>query len=438
MKNNWLHKILNSVFLKLLLVIVVTGVCINLLVGGFFMYFFMDAMKNTPFRNNVVQYLEYLINDFGSPPDFQRAKEISQKLTLEIRYEGTDKKWATSKEMPPVNEMRLRKIYDRPLVYTGRSQGKSFIVFRDGQNQYTFDFIKSYEHQSFSEVKILFLIVFLTGMLVCVYFVIRRILNPIKLLNEGVQQVSSGNLNYLVPVKKSDELGNLADAFNSMTVRIRQMLHSREQLLLNVSHELRSPLTRMKVALEFLPDNSAKKNLSEDISEMGTMISEILETERLKSEYGQLNLQPTELANIVEEVIATFEHAYPNIIYENKAGKTILNIDRQRIKTVINNLLTNAIKYSENASEPVRVLLEQKESDIVLQIKDSGKGIPEEDLQHILEPFYRVDKSRDRNTGGYGLGLSLCKTIIETHKGKIEVESKIGKGTVVKLFLPIS
>jgi len=275
-------------------------------------------------------------------------------------------------------------------------------------------------------------------MLVCVYFVIRRILNPIKLLNEGVQQVSSGNLNYLVPVKKSDELGNLADAFNSMTVRIRQMLHSREQLLLNVSHELRSPLTRMKVALEFLPDNSAKKNLSEDISEMGIMISEILETERLKSEYGQLNLQPTELANIVEEVIATFEHAYPNIIYENKAGKTILNIDRQRIKTVINNLLTNAIKYSENASEPVRVLLEQKESDIVLQIKDSGKGIPEEDLQHILEPFYRVDKSRDRNTGGYGLGLSLCKTIIETHKGKIEVESKIGKGTLVKLFLPIS
>lgn len=438
MQNNWLHKILNSVFLKLLLVIVITGVCINLLVGGFFIYFFMDSMKNTPFRKNVVQYLEYLINDFGPSPDFQKAKEISQKLTLEIRYESPHKKWATSKEMPPVKEMRLRKINERPLVYIGRSQGKSFIVFRDGQNQYTFDFVKSYLHQSFFEIKILFLIVLLTGMLVCVYFVIRRILKPIKLLNKGVEQVSRGNLNYLVPVKKSDELGNLADAFNSMTVRIRQMLHSREQLLLNVSHELRSPLTRMKVALEFLPENSAKKNLSEDISEMGTMISEILETERLKSEYGQLNLQPTELANIVEEVIATFEHAYPNIIYENKAGKTILNIDRQRIKTVINNLLTNAIKYSENAGEPVRILLEQKESDIVLQIKDSGKGIPEEDLQHILEPFYRVDKSRDRNTGGYGLGLSLCKTIIEAHKGKIEVESKISKGTVVNLLLPIS
>ena len=401
------------------------------------MYFFMDSMKSTPFRKNVVQYLEYLINDFGPSPDFQKAKEISQKLTLEIRYEGSDKKWTTSEELPPVNDMKLRKINERPLVYIGRSQGKAFIVFRDGQNQYTFDLVKSYEHQSFSEIKILFLIVFLTGMFVCVYFVIRRILKPIKLLNKGVEQVSSGNLNYLVPVKKSDELGNLADAFNSMTARIREMLHSREQLLLNVSHELRSPLTRMKVALEFLPENSAKKNLSEDISEMETMISEILETERLKSEYGRLNIQPTELANIVEEVIATFKHAYPDIIYENKVGKTILNIDRQRIKTVINNLLTNAIKYSENASEPVQILLEHKEPDIVLQIKDSGKGIPEEDLQHILEPFYRVDKSRNRNTGGYGLGLSLCKTIIEAHKGKIEVKSKIGKGTVVKLFLPI-
>jgi len=110
MQNNWLHKILNSVFLKLLLVIVITGVCINLLVGGFFMYFFMDAMKYTPFRNNVVQYLEYLINDFGPSPDFQKAKEISKKLTLEIRYEGPYKKWTTSKELPPVNEMRLRKI----------------------------------------------------------------------------------------------------------------------------------------------------------------------------------------------------------------------------------------------------------------------------------------------------------------------------------------
>lgn len=437
MQNNLLHKILNSVFLKLLLVIVITGVCINLLVGGFFMYFYMDSMKNAPFRKNVVRYLEYLINDFGPSPDFQKAKEISQKLTIEIRYEGPYKKWATSEELPPVNEMRLRKINEKPLVYIGRSQGRSFIVFRDGQKQYIFDFVKSYEHQSFSEIKILFLIVFLTGMLVCVYFVIRRILKPIKLLNTGVEQVSSGNLNHLVPVKKSDELGNLADAFNSMTNRIRQMLHSREQLLLNVSHELRSPLTRMKVALEFLPENLTKKNLSEDISEMETMISEILETERLKSEYGQLNFQPTELSNIVEEVIATFEHTFSDILYENKAERTILNIDRQRIKTVINNLLINAIKYSENAGEPVRILLEQKESDIVLQIKDLGKGIPEDDLQHIFEPFYRVDKSRSRNTGGYGLGLSLCKTIIEAHKGKIEVESKIGKGTVVKLLLPI-
>ena len=143
-----------------------------------------------------------------------------------IRYESPNKKWTTSEELPPVNEMRLRKINERPLVYIGRSQGKSFIVFRDGQIQYTFDFVKSYEHQSFSEIKILFLIVFLTGMFVCVYFVIRRILKPIKLFNKGVEQVSGGNLNYLVPVKKSDELGNLADAFNSMTGRIREMLHS--------------------------------------------------------------------------------------------------------------------------------------------------------------------------------------------------------------------
>ncbi len=438
MKNSWLHTILNSVFLKLLLVIVITGVCINLVVGGFFMYFYMGSMKNTPLRKNAVQYLEYLIHDLGTPPDFQRAKEISQELSLEIRYDGPGEKWATSKELPPMQDMRLRKFGESPHVNIGRAQGKSFLVFTDGQNQYTFDLVKSYEQQSYAEIKILFLTIFLMCMLVCVYFVIRRILKPIKRLNEGVQQISAGNLEHQVPVSKSDELGNLADAFNAMTVRIREMLHSREQLLLNVSHELRSPLTRMKVAMEFLPETSAKKNLSEDILAMETMVSEILETERLKSEFGQLTLQPTELENIVREVIAAFEHTYPGIVFKNKTKTTALNLDRQQIKTVLNNLLDNAIKYSENTSAPIRILLEQKNPYIVLQIKDSGKGIPAQDLQHIFEPFYRVDKSRDRNTGGYGLGLSLCETIIEAHKGKIEVESTVGKGTVVNLFFPIT
>lgn len=414
----------------------VTGVCINLLVGGFFIYFYMASVKNTPFRKNVVQYLEYMIQDLGSPADFQRAGEISKNVSLEIRYEGPEGEWTTSKELPPVEDMQLEKFTESPGVFIGKAQSKSFLVFTDGNNRYTFDLIKSYEQQRFAWLKITVLIIFLSLLLVCVYFIIRKILKPIRQLNEAVQQISDGNLDHQVPVNKSDELGSLSDAFNSMTLRIKEMINARDQLLLNVSHELRSPITRMKVAMEFLPDTTAKKNLTEDIAEMETMVSEILETERLRSEHGRLNLQPTVLADIMQEVVDYFAESYPDISFENKAHHAPLNLDRQLIKTVFNNILDNAVKHSKKTGTPIRVSLTQKDSYSVVHIRDTGEGIPAEDLANIFEPFYRADKSRDRKTGGYGLGLSLCKTIMEAHNGKIEIDSQAGRGTVVQLFFP--
>ena len=123
---------------------------------------------------------------------------------------------------------------------------------------------------------------------------IRWILKPVRWLSDGVRQVSSGNFDYRMPVKRLDEFGTLAEAFNSMTGRIREMLHARERLLLDVSHELRSPITRMKVALEFMPDSAVAQGMRADIHDMETMISEILETQRLGSPYGSLNLEETD------------------------------------------------------------------------------------------------------------------------------------------------
>lgn len=438
MKRNWFNTILNSVFLKLLLVIVISGVCINLAVGGFFMYLYRGSMKNMPFRKNVAHYLQYVINDLGSPPDLQRARELSQKLSVDIGVEGPGGKWATTDSFPSVGEMEVKEFSEQPPVSIGKYQGKSYLILRQGRTYYVFDMVKSYIQQRFVETKILFLIALLTCMLVCVYCVIRWILKPITWLHEGVREVSAGNLNHRLPVKKSDELGALAEAFNYMTGRIREMLHAREQLLLDVSHELRSPVTRMKVALEFLPDTETKENIREDISDMENMISEILETERLRSDYGRLSLQPVDIGGLVREVIASFEHAAPAILFETDCSGVTLSIDVQRIKTVLKNIFDNAIKYSENKGAPVRAVLEQKPPYCILHVTDSGQGIPPEDLPHIFEPFYRVDKSRSKHTGGYGLGLSLCKTIMEAHKGKIEVKSSPGRGTTISLYFPAS
>jgi signal transduction histidine kinase len=241
-----------------------------------------------------------------------------------------------------------------------------------------------------------------------------------------------------VPLKRSDELRDLAEAFNDMTDRIRDMLKSKEQLLLDVSHELRTPLTRMKVALEFLEDSQAKQSLQGDIEEMEKMVSEILETARRQHKYENLKKQPTNLAVLIQQTTAAFENQPPGVEIMDFPSEIEVKIDSEQIKTVFENVLNNAIKYSEAESNPVQVTCELHKSYAVIRIRDFGIGIPPEDRVHIFEPFYRVDKSRTKDTGGYGLGLSLCKTIMEAHGGKIEVQSTPQEGTTVSLYFPLT
>jgi signal transduction histidine kinase len=214
------------------------------------------------------------------------------------------------------------------------------------------------------------------------------------------------------------------------------MLHTKEQLLLDVSHEMRSPLTRVKVALEFLPDGKAKESIACDVAEMEKMINEILETARMLHLSGKLKLKQIFLADLLKEVLPEFESQSPGVQADDLPSGVAIRIDPEQIKTVFKNILSNAIKYSRPDSDPVRIFVKSRLPHIAVQIADKGIGIPQDELRFIFEPFYRVDKSRAKDTGGYGLGLSLCKTIMEAHGGRIEVESEPDVGTTVTLFFP--
>ena len=266
------------------------------------------------------------------------------------------------------------------------------------------------------------------------YLSMRKVLRPVKWLNEGVQEVSKGNLHHIVPLKKSDELRDLAEAFNAMTERIREMLKAKEQLLLDVSHEMRSPLARMKVALEFLPEGKSKNSIQSDLEEMEKMISDILDTARRYHVHGELNRQKINLIDLLHEILPVFKDQPPGVQTNDLPTSIEIDVDPEQIKTVLNNVVNNAIKYSQPESKAVQISCQRRESYVILRIHDDGIGIPEEELPFILEPFYRVDKSRSKKTGGYGLGLSLCKTIMGAHGGKIDIESKDGSGTTVSLY----
>ena len=436
MRINFFNRIIRSVFTKLLVVIVLAGICINLVVVGFFVHL-RDAFVG-PFHKNVVQYLNYLITDMGSPPALDRAREIARESFLEIRYESSDQSWTTSDALPAVFRGRFVPWHQNPDVRFGKFKGRHIIEVSTQTGRFIFGPSRNLPVESARHRLFAIMLILLTAILAVAFFVIRHILRPVKWLNTGVQEVSRGNLKHRVPLKKSDELRDLAAAFNDMTDRIRDMLHTKDQLLMDISHELRTPLTRMKVALEFLTESQAKENLQDDIADMEKMVTEILETARLHHKYADLKKQLTNLTALLKQTLKTFENQTPGIKVVDLPSEIDVRVDPEQVKTFFENILSNAVKYSEAESKPVRVSCDLRESYAVIRITDFGIGIPEEELVHIFEPFYRVDKSRTKDTGGFGLGLSLCKTIMEAHDGKIEVQSEPGEGTTVSLFFPLA
>lgn len=281
-------------------------------------------------------------------------------------------------------------------------------------------------------VGIIFLVMVFGGM------ALRRMFGPLRMLLRGVQEVSEGNLDFQFPIDgRHGEINYLSDQFNQMVGHIKEMIRSKDQLLLDVSHELRSPLTRLKVALEMTPKGKMRESMLKDVVEMETMLTEILETERLKNGNGKLSLSPVDLAALAGEMAKRYKGRKPGLKLLNGKESRIVTADVARVKTVLQNVLENALKYSAGQRKPVEIGLTAEPNGVGVTIRDFGPGIPLGEQEKIFEPFYRVDKSRTKETGGYGLGLSLCREIMLAHGGDIRLESEPGKGTVVTLRFPL-
>jgi len=230
-------------------------------------------------------------------------------------------------------------------------------------------------------------------------------------------------------------LGALTNAFNKMVGRVKQMIQTRDQLLLDVSHELRSPITRMKVALALLPEDENRAGMTADLNEMEAMITEMLELERLRDGRG-IKVERQDLAMILRDVARSLDQKAPGIRLASVPNHLLLEVDGEKMRVVLRNLLENAIKYSLPDSSVIDVSVIQSDNWAVIRIRDDGPGVPQADLANLFEPFFRVDRSRSRKTGGYGLGLSICKRIMEAHGGRIEVENNSDRGVSFILTLP--
>ncbi len=432
---NVIKKIRSSIFKKLILVLIAANVITIMVVVELFENYIEKQL--IAFQHNVTRYTDYLIAEIGTPPDTLKARKLSQELSVKIRYEGTNVRWSSHEDIPSFQD------YDRQYVGGNKfelnakklTHGIWSISKKNASARYLFAFDVG-EMKYYRKLLGGLLIVILTLIFTVSYFLIRWMLKPINWLAEGVEQISKEKLSHQVRLRGFDELGVLTGSFNSMTKRIREMIRSKEQLLLDVSHELRSPLTRIKVALESIPQDKTKQSIQEDLAEVESMITEILECERLNSSHGKLYLAEACISNIITEVAGNYKEKLPGVKLISIPENLFLKIDLDRAKTVLRNVLENSIKYSTPHNQPIEISVEEEEKFVVLKVKDFGSGIPKAELPYIFEPFYRIDKSRSKNTGGYGLGLSLCKKIMEAHGGTIEINSIPDEGTTVLLKFP--
>ncbi|KRQ86475.1 Sensor histidine kinase YycG [Caloramator mitchellensis] len=271
------------------------------------------------------------------------------------------------------------------------------------------------------------------------------IINPLNKVIEAIESIKVGKFNKKMDVKGYSEVQKLCCAFNSLNNRIAELDNKRRQFVADASHELKSPLAGMKVLVESLMagginDKEVSEeflmSLNNEIDRLTNVVNGLLELAKIENS-DDLKTNRLDLKLLLEDVIKSLKPiAKTRNININFEGDSILyEVNRDNIFRAFYNIIENAIKYSnENSKVDVTLL---KDDFVKVIIRDYGIGIPEEDIPYIFDRFYRVDKTRARQTGGSGLGLSIAKHIIKLHKGDIEVDSKVGEGTAFIIKLPM-
>ncbi len=265
------------------------------------------------------------------------------------------------------------------------------------------------------------------------FWFLQRQLKPLSRLHTGVEAVARGDFKARVPVVRDDEIGQIAGAFNVMASQVGEMINDRERLLADVSHELRSPIARMKVALEFMPPGNKREALARDLREMENLVTVLLEREELRSRVGPLTGRNVDLNALALEVTSLFANQGPGVELVSGATETV-HADPALMKLLMQNLVENAVKFSLPDSQPVEMKLETASEHVTLRVVDDGVGIPDGCEEQVFEPLVKLDRARGHRVG-YGIGLNLCKRVVELHGGTIRLLQRQPRGTEVVVTL---
>lgn len=269
---------------------------------------------------------------------------------------------------------------------------------------------------------------------IAIYILVRGLNRRICQMEDAAKEIAGGKLDARVSIGVPDSVGRLGMAFNSMARHIQRLLSIQQEMIHGVSHELRTPVARLRFALAMITDNSNQKTLQQqvdemdkDIEELDTLIDEILTYARLENAVPDLTLKITNIEAIIEQVVEEQQPIYPDlqiryIKSSNPYMAPYAEVEARYIHRVVQNLVTNACRYANNRIE---VQFMHANNLCHIYVEDDGPGIPEKDRERVFSAFSRLDDSRTRTSGGYGLGLSIVRRIMAWHNGEASVTKSI-------------
>ncbi len=391
-------------------------------------------------RPLVVDYVDRLAAELGSPPRIDAAQALVRRLPLSVRISGPQVNWRSNPNEPDYDYQRRDSTAD---ANNWNADAPRFFerTTADGHRiRFGLSVQAWHDRPRFIGWITLGLLLGLTAL---AYSRVRRMLRPLDDIQAGAQRFGAGDFAQPIPVRRArhpDELGELATTINTMGADIHQMLDAKRTLLLAISHELRSPLTRARLNTELLPETlevqPARDALLRDLGQMRDLISDLLESERRPSPHAALHRGPVDLAALAGEVVASLEGA-PAVKLTAASDLPTLVLDRTRMRLLVRNLLDNALRHSVDAAQPPEVSLAQTaDGGIQITVRDFGAGVPDDQLPHLAQPFYRPDTARTREGGGVGLGLYLCRLVALAHGGTLVVRNA-RSGLEVAVLLPV-
>ena len=427
-------------------------------------------------RPLVTNYADTLVSEIGSPPDVDRARVLTQRLPLHIRIEGPDINWDSADEPPPpppppdgigparpprhpvvtlpngdplplvVPEPRRpppRTSFEHAAPDTAPHLGPHggpyhlslntdidpslWRVMRRLPDGHRIIFsLADMSHETRSEhigwITLGVLLLFTA----LAYAWVRHMLRPLAALREGAVRYGQGDFSRPIVPRNRDELGDLAEQINGMAARLHHMLDAKRQLLLAISHELRSPLARARMNTELLEDSGERSALLRDLGEMRDLITDLLESERLADVqaggHAALQTETATLSDIIQEQCDA-PAAAGTLTLQLDETLPALPLDRARMRLLLRNLVDNALRHGSESGQPPVVSTSATPQLAQLVVRDFGPGMEESQLQHAAEAFYRADAARLRSTGGVGLGLYLCKLVVEAHGGTLTLRN---------------